>query len=513
MTLLSPHPFFLKTWFVWMSGLPHHHVNKLGENGKPSEYYRPRGMTNQLSKMEEKYIFFPTLRNYDFKKQLLPDVIAGLTVGSLAIPQSMSYAMIAGLPIQNGLYSDLQVAYPILGTSRHLVVGPVAIMSLLTFGTLKGLGMTPLTEEWSIHCSFLSLLVAFDQSIISIFRLGDKLSNAVSENTIKAFTISAAITIMSTQIRALLGVKCGENCSSMFDMMSNFFSQPNLPTLAFSISSFIILEGFRYIFSAQSMIPKLSSLFIIFFSCSIITLFPIDDVAQVGYIPQGLPSDSPVSLFPSTIRLDLLPYLFLYSIPISLVGFAEAYAIARARTDKSTLNPDQELLALALANIWTSILGGYPITGSFSRSAVNAESGCTSSASNFVAALVVVFVLQVFTQFLAKLPKSCVSAIVIFAIIKLIDFNYLKATIRQCLKFRTEKTSIVLQSIAYFIVVFTALFFGVEIGLVVGFVLDTCIYLFIKFYHRQEIAEEKEIEQPENAITEDWDMVAEEQIT
>lgn len=398
--------------------------------------------------------FLPALRPYRWKAQLLPDTVAGMTVGALAIPQSMSYALIAGLPVQNGLYSDLQVAYPILGQSKHLVVGPVAVMSLLTFQAVSSHGSAePFTETWIVHCSFLSLSVSLVQATVYALGAGRWVSRAVSDNTIKAFTMSAAFTIVSTQLRALTG-------SSSF---GGLLHSPNISTWLVSLASLLVLEGVKVVYPSGDIKSKLGSLAILVLgcACSYTGLVP-SEVSLVGFIPHGLPSSSPLS------RLQLVDMtqafsLFLYSIPMSLVGFAEAFAIAKV--DQSVaLDGDKEFLALALANLWTSFLGGFPITGSFSRSAVNREAGCTSPMSNFVAAFLVVMVLQLFTHLLGYLPKPCVASVVVSAVVRLVDIDYVRSL--------WEDPA---QLVSFMSVLVTGLLGGVELGLFVGFCADRVI--------------------------------------
>ena len=432
------------------------------------------------------WLFFPTLQNYIVSKQLVSDTIAGLTVGSLAVPQSMSYAMIAGLPVQNGLYSDLQVAYPILGSSRHLVVGPVAIMSLLTMSALKGTGVEPLTFEWIVLCSLLSFCVGVFQLALSLLRVGSRLSNAISENTVKAFTACAALTIASTQIQALLGVKkCPKEGCGFFHLIEvGLFENPNVETLIISAASLGILEGIRYVCSPSSLLSKMGSLIVLLFGCLVGFTLRLNNVQTIGFIPQGLPSSSPISSFFAVPTKDHLYRIAAFTVPIALIGFAEAFAIARSRSDPNyptTLNPNRELAALGIANVWTAFLGGYACTGSFSRSAVNAEAGSTSGVSNFVAALLVILVLQVLTGPLSYLPKACVSSVVISAILRLCDFKYV-----QELYYSQSWKQLGL----YLTVFGLGLGLGVEIGLLAGFIIDTLDYFVSRrwgdVHHQQQ---------------------------
>lgn len=352
---------------------------------------------------------FPTLAGYDCRKQLFRDCVAGVTVGALCVPQSMSYAGLAGLPIQNGLYSDLQLAYQAVGHSRHLVVGPVAIMSLLAFECLSGTPIAPLSQEWIVACSLLSLCVGACQLLLAGMGLGARIANALSENTLKAFTASASLTIANTQLPAFLGCWPVGKC----------LSTPLVHLWTVSAASVLVLESFRLV--PHPVVQKLGALVVLV--TGVLAVYGLGlDVPVVGPIPAGLPTSlSPLYLgfsLPGAVWMRIA----LFTIPMSLIGFAESFAIAK--TGKDELLPNRELFALGLANVWTSALGGYPVSGSFSRSAVNLDAGASSCVSALVAFGLVVLVLSVFTPWLALLPKACVASIVLAAILRLVDVAY-----------------------------------------------------------------------------------------
>jgi len=185
----------------------------------------------------------PTLAGYAPSTQLLADLVAGLTVGTLAIPQSMSYALVAGLPPEIGLYCDLQVAYPVLGRSPHLVVGPVAVMSLLTRSAVASLGL-PASANVPL-ASFLALLVALLQTLLFALGLGAPLSHLLPDAAIAGFTLAAALTIASTQLPALLGTRPASPLS------------PDPTTVLVSLSSLALLEAVRSTTRGPKLLPKL----------------------------------------------------------------------------------------------------------------------------------------------------------------------------------------------------------------------------------------------------------------
>lgn len=417
-------------------------------------------------------MFFPTLKAYDYRKQLFKDCIAGLTVGALCVPQSMSYAGLAGLPVENGLYSDLQIAYQAVGTSRHLVVGPVAVMSLLTYECLVKTDLHPLTREWIVACSLLSLCVGLCQFVLSAMRMGDTIANALSENTIKAFTSAASVTIASTQLPAFLGCRSVAHCMHVWqsaDEDDGASASRLINTWMVSLCSVFILEAFRFV--PHPIIQKLGALVVLFTGIALIALFQVN-VDIVGHIPAGLPSQlSPLFTFDGQALQSIVTSaavvsrIAMFVLPMSLIGFAESFAIAKTgRSSDLPLHANRELFALGLANIWTSALGGYPVTGSFSRSAVNLEAGASSCVSALVAFALVMLVLGVFTSWLALLPKACVSCIVLTAILRLVDFAYIKTHL-----LAEKRWADILKYLAVFTL---GVFAGIEFGLLAGFAFD-----------------------------------------
>lgn len=436
------------------------------------------------------------LPQYKWSEDTPYDVAAGLTVGVMAIPQSLSYALIAGLPPAYGLYSDLQICYPIFGSSKYLVVGPVAVMSLMSRFAMEKLHYHEGSKEWIDMVCFLSVLVAAIQFAIGAGGFGSRISSLLPAPAIAGFSSAAALIIGSTQLSALFGLsKCqtsdGQSCDfirSIFHTVTNL-PEMDMATFICGVLSFATLMAFRALepsreakataislgqrpSMARSLLPKLGALSVVLFSTSILYLFSddssssISQIKQVGYIPSGLPSPRWFPAFPAS--LDIFVSLLWSSIPIALVGFAEASAIAKSSTklrneNVDAISDDYEVLALAFCNAFTAWVGGYPVTGSFSRTAINAESGARSALSTAIAAVAVVFVLLFCTGFLAKLPKAAVSAIVLSAVVKLIDY---KEFLELLHAYQTNRRD---RRVWVFSVVFvTALVLGVEKGLLAG---------------------------------------------
>ena len=421
------------------------------------------------------------LPHYKFEDNLMFDLIAGITVGVMAIPQSISYASIAGLPAQYGLYSDLQICYPIFGTSKYLVVGPVAVMSLMSRVAMDNLTseMKESSTQWIQAVCFLSALVSVVQLVLGISRVGSRLSDVfLPEASIKAFTCAAALLIGSTQLSALLGTPSSSSTDFWNKVLHTTMALPEARIISIITSgiTLTLLVAFRML--GSGIVNKLGPLFVVIASISVVMVMEVDHamLPQVGYIPSGLPTPK-LPVLPSLTSRDWMR-LMVSAFPIALVGFAEATTIARATdTDNSLgnnnnnnnndahhvkLNLDLELLALAACNAFTSWIGGYPVTGSFSRSSINKESGARSSLSTGIAAVTVVVALSLVTPFLARLPKAVISSIVLSCIVNLVDVNEPRRLYKRWQRKKDPEVFV------YIVVWMTSLTFGVEKGLLVG---------------------------------------------
>eukprot|EP00516_Mucochytrium_quahogii_P011219 CAMPEP_0203787414 /NCGR_PEP_ID=MMETSP0100_2-20121128/2219_1 /ASSEMBLY_ACC=CAM_ASM_000210 /TAXON_ID=96639 /ORGANISM=" , Strain NY0313808BC1" /LENGTH=476 /DNA_ID=CAMNT_0050689925 /DNA_START=1056 /DNA_END=2486 /DNA_ORIENTATION=+ len=443
---------------------------------------------------------YPPLRrwiwSYPIEQDLPYDIAAGVTVGLMAIPQSLSYALIAGMPPQYGLYSDLQICYPIFGTSRFLVVGPVAVMSLMSRIAMEKLSIEESSVEWVDMVCFLSVTVAVIQFAIGLLGLGNRISSLLPESAIVGFSSAAALIIGGTQLTSLFGLsKCklesGHSCGflSTIVYVVSHISEAKIASLSIGLGSFALLYGFRNAPRLRTeglltnLIPKLGALSVVVTSIIVVYLHGetefLKDAQLVGQIPKGLPSPRWIPVLPSDPFV--LCSLFFSSIPIALVGFAEATAIAKASTklrgqDPSLIDDNEEVLALAFCNAFTAWVGGYPVTGSFSRTAINAESGARSALSTAVAALAVVAVLLFCTEALALLPKAAVSSIVLFAVVRLIDYKEFQKYLSEYRENPQENLDIVVSTSVFA----SSLLLGVEVGLFLGVVANSLTNLYKK---------------------------------
>lgn len=347
-----------------------------------------------------------------------PDLVAGLTVAAMLVPQAMAYALLAGLPPEVGLYASTVplVLYALLGTSPHLAVGPVAIVSLLTATsvarTADATGADPVAVA-----AVLALLVGGLYLLLGLVRAG-LLVRLLSHPVLVGFTAAAAVIIGVSQVRHLLGVDVGrsESVTASVIALLGALGEVHLPTLAVAAVSIALLVGFRRWWTS---LP--GALVVVVAATAASAGFDLADhgVAVVGAIPRGLPPLSLPTVASPTVLGGLLPAAAV----ITLVGFMESIAVAKvyARQARTRLDPDRELLALGAANVGAGLFGGYPVTGGFSRTAVQADAGARSRLTGLVVAVVVAMVTFAFTPLLTALPTATLGAIVVVAVAGLVD--------------------------------------------------------------------------------------------
>jgi sulfate transporter 4 len=361
------------------------------------------------------------LRTYQWRQFLPTDIIAGLTVGIMVIPQSMSYAKLAGLPVQFGLYSSLVpiYAYAVFGSSRQLAIGPVALVSLLLStgltSVMEAQGKTPENTEnydtiYAIMALQTSFLVGVCNVLMGVLKLGF-IANFLSHAVISGFTSGAAIIIGFSQVKFIFGYSI-PNTKSLHQTLHNIFaniSEFNWKTFLLGTSCVLVLIGLKYF--AQTY-PKfkwtkaVGPLLVTIISIALQAILDLESlgIPIVGYIPEGLPKFSGDLIFP----VDFGP-LTVVVLTIVLIGFMESIAIAKKLAQKHNyeLDASLELVGLGMANLSSGLFGGYPVTGSFSRSAVNNESGAQSGVSGLVTATMVAMTLLFLTS-IFELLVSCV---------------------------------------------------------------------------------------------------------
>lgn len=388
------------------------------------------------------------------------DLLAGITVAILLIPQGMAYALIAGLPPVYGLYAALtpQIVYTIMGTSRQLAVGPVAMDSLLVaagLGTLSIVG----TADYIQMAILLSLMVGIIHLILGIFKMGFFVS-FLSKPVISGFTSGAALIISLSQVKYLTGIPIAQN-NKLQDFIF-FILKSEIPihvtTLILGLSCIFFL---LFIKKLNKKIP--SALVVVCFSTLWVYYYDknLEGVAIIGEIPQGLPSIK----FP---KLDwlVIKNLFPIALTISIVAFTEAISISKGLAEKNklyNLNPNQELLALGSANIFGSFFQSYPTTGGFSRTAVNSQAKAKTGVASLICALLIALTLSFFTDLFFYVPKTVLAAIIISAVLRLIDIKY---AIRLYKSRKDEFAVLVLTFIlTLFVGIIQGIFFGIILSL------------------------------------------------
>lgn len=401
--------------------------------------------------------YFPILEwiktyNKSFFKK---DFIAGITVGVMLIPQGMAYAMIAGLPPVYGLYAALlpQIIYALMGTSRQLAVGPVAMDSLLVASALNTMAIIDADHYISLAI-FLALFVGLIQISLGLLKFGF-LVNFLSKPVINGFTSAAAMIIGLSQLNHMLGIELPSS-SFLHQIIQSLWekSQEIDPfTLLITLGSILLIFGFKKI---SSEIP--AALIVVILATILTASLQWDNsgVKIVGFIPQGLPS---IQL--QSISIREIYQLFPMAITLALIAFLEAISVAKGieqKENKDRVMPNQELIALGTANLIGSFFQSYPTTGGFSRTAVNHQTGAKTGIASLISALLVGLTLIFFTELFYHLPKAVLGAIILMAVINLIDLKY------PLHLWKTHREE-------FFVLLFTftvTLFLGIKEGILLG---------------------------------------------
>jgi SulP family sulfate permease len=383
------------------------------------------------------------------------DLAAGITVAVLLIPQGMAYAFIAGLPPIYGLYAALvpQIVYAFLGTSRQLAVGPVAMDSLLVAAGLGALSIVD-PSQYIQMAIVLALLMGALQFILGLLRMG-----------FNGFTAAAAIIIGLSQLKHLLGIPVAQS-NKIQEFASTFLQSTtpiHLPTLIIGLGSVLLLIGIKKWNPKipSGLIAVVLGIFWVYFGKQAQT-----GVAIVGEIPNGLPSFT----LPLT-DWETIKALFPIALTIALVAFMEAVSVAKAIQEKHKnyeINPNQELIALGASNIIGSLFQSYPTTGGFSRTAVNDQAGAKTGISALVSAIIVAVILSFFTHWFFYLPKAVLGAIIIVAVINLIDLKYAA----RLFKSRKDEFAVLLLTFVL------TLFVGITQGILFGIIFSLLLLVF-----------------------------------
>ena len=404
------------------------------------------------------------LPNYE-KSFLKGDLIAGITVGIILIPQGIAYALIAGLPPIYGLYCALvpQVIYAIFGSARQVAIGPVAMDSLIVATGVSTLALAG-SESYIEIAILLAFMVGTIQFVLGVFSLGF-IVNFLSRPVITGFTSAVALIIGINQFRNLLGVDFVQS-DQIHELLEDIwmkFSFYNLPTTIIGMIAVAIIFVFRKI---DKRIP--SALIVVVLGIVIMRFFGknLTDVSIVQNIPSGLPSFG----IP-TIELEQIRELFPIALTLVMVGYLETISIGKSQETKQDVykvRPNQELIALGLSNIFGSFFKAYPTASSFSRSAINQESGAKTGMAAFISVVMVIITLLFLTPLFYYLPKAILAAIIIVAVFALVNIK------EAVFLWRANNLDFWLL-ISTFI---ATLFFGIEYGITVGVGLSLVVLIF-----------------------------------
>ncbi|MBK6784176.1 MAG: solute carrier family 26 protein [Saprospiraceae bacterium] len=413
------------------------------------------------------------INNYD-KKWLSGDISAGLTVGVMLIPQGMAYSMLAGLPPIYGLYAVTipLILYAFLGTSRQLSVGPVAMISLLISSGIGHLAIAG-SDQYIAMAILLALMVGIIQFSMGIFKLGF-LVNFLSHPVIAGFTSAAAIIIAISQFKHLLGIKVsGEKFLDIITQIFQNIVHTHPATFVIGLVSIGILLMVKKIHKLipGPLVVVILGILVVYFSG-----LSEEGVKIVGEVPGGLPFFHHFSLNADYFRA-LLPI----ALTIAFVGFMESIAVAKAIQAKHKdykLDANQELVALGLANIAGSFFKSFPVTGGFSRTAVNDQAGAKTGLASLISAVLIILTLLFFTSYFYYLPNSVLAAIIIVAVYGLVDVKEAKHL------YHSDKTDFYL----FMASALSTLMLGIEEGIITGVILSIAVLVYrVSYPHFAEI--------------------------
>ena len=398
----------------------------------------------------------------NYKKAFIAgDLSAGFTVGVMLIPQSMAYAMIAGLPPVYGLYAALmpQLIYALMGTSPQLNVGPVAMDSLLVAAGLGALSISGI-DTYIAMAIVLALFVGCIQVVLGVLKMGF-LVNFLSTPVISGFTSAAALIIGCSQLSHLLGIEVGRSSKiqHILAAVAAELNQLNIYALSVGVIAIILILILRKI---SKRIP--AALVVVVLGIVAVIIFNLDAKAVeiVAEIPKGLPSFTAPEL-----DFLMLKKLFPIALTLALIAFMEAMSVAKVmeRKHKNQLRPNQELIALGTANIIGAFFKSYPTTGSFTRSAINDLSGAKTGLASLVSAVIVVLTLLFLTPLFYYLPSAVLAAIILVAVFGLVDLQY------PIQLFKTRKDEFILLNATFLLTLFVGITEGILFGTLLALLL------------------------------------------
>jgi len=422
-------------------------------------------------------VWLPHYRRQD----VVGDLMAGVIVTFVLVPQGMAYAMLAGLPPQVGLYASIMppILYGLLGTSRTLAVGPEATGSLLVASILGQLALQGSSEYLSLALT-LALMAGIIKLVMGLVRLGF-LVNFLSHPVISGYTSAAGLIIIFSQVGHLMGIAFPRTHSTYEVVIYTVrhSAESNLITLSIGLGSIVILICFTRVLGAllnrwgmpasvSGPITKSGPLVVILIGTLVVWAFQLHENGNVGIfgaVPAGLPPLT-VPHFDWTRLKILLPGV----LAIILVGYMDSISVAKALASKrrEKVDANQELVALATANLGAAFTGGYPVSGGTSRSVVNFTAGAKTGLASIITGLLIALTVSFLTSLFYFLPRAALAAIVVVASLGLIDMTTLKYVWRYS---KADAASLLIT----FLVVMV---FNIEIGIVIGALTSLALYLW-----------------------------------
>ena len=417
-------------------------------------------------------------RTYD-RTALSNDLIAAVIVTIMLIPQSLAYALLAGLPPEAGIYASIVpiLLYSVFGTSRALAVGPVAVVSLMTAAAIGEVAEQG-TAGYAAAALTLAGLSGAMLLTLGVLRLGF-LANFLSHPVIAGFITASGILIATSQLSSILGVDAsGHTLPHLLESLFHNLSQISWITLAIGAAAtgflFWVRKGLKPLLLRAGLGPRLADILTkagpvaaVVVTTLLAGVFRLDNagVQIVGAVPQALP---PFTL-PDT-SMELIRALFLPALLISIIGFVESISVAQtlAAKKRQRIDPDQELIGLGAANIGAAFTGGYPVTGGFARSVVNFDAGAETPAAGAFTAVGLAIAAVALTPLIHFLPKATLAATIIVAVLSLVDLSILK----RAWTYSRADFAAVLATILL------TLGFGVETGVTAGVVLSIALHLY-----------------------------------
>jgi SulP family sulfate permease len=417
-------------------------------------------------------------RGYD-RANFAGDATAAIIVTIMLIPQSLAYALLAGLPPQIGLYASILplVAYGLFGTSRTLAVGPVAVVSLMTASAIG-----PIAAAGSATYVAAALALALMSGLIlvamAVLRLG-VIANFLSHPVIAGFISASGVLIAISQAKHILGIAAkGDTLPDVLHSLALTIGDANVPTLIIGLAAlaflFWVRKSLKPLLTRLGLGPRIADLLAkagpvaaVVVSASCVSLLQLDQlgVKVVGALPTGLP---PLTL--PVFDLDLWSQLLPAAVLISLVGFVESVSVAQtlAAKRRQRIGLNSELVGLGAANIASALTGGYPVTGGFARSVVNFDAGAQTPFAGMLTAVGILLTTMFFTPLFASLPQAVLGATIIVAVLSLVDLRGFLRTWRYSKADGTAMTATAVVVLAI----------GVEPGIVTGVALSLLLFLW-----------------------------------